>query len=136
MGKPIGNLEEKRGHENLFLGGYKFGSRENPDMRCFSLFLQKVALYQLCEGTCRQPSFMVLWVELRSPLARPQHGHVFKDHVLGGHARPWSSSSGCAQQLSGGIWNTLPSHMGLLFLKPTLLVGNMERKEGVSCAAQ
>lgn len=77
MGKPIGNLEEKRGHENLFLGGYKFGSRENPDMRCFSLFLQKVALYQLCEGTCRQPSFMVLWVELRSPLARPQHGHVF-----------------------------------------------------------
>lgn len=86
MGKPLGNLEE-RGHENLFLGGYRFGSRENPDMRCFSLFLQKVALYQLCEGTCRQPSFMVLWVELRSPLARPQHGHVFpKDHVPRGRA--------------------------------------------------
>lgn len=32
-GKPLGNLEE-RGYDNLFLGRYKFGSRENPDMRC------------------------------------------------------------------------------------------------------
>lgn len=37
--------------------------------------------------------------------------------------------SGCAQLLSGGIWNILPSHMGLLFLKPTLLVGNMEERK-------
>jgi hypothetical protein len=44
--------------------------------------------------------------------------------------------SGCAQQLSGGIWNILLSHMGLLFLKPMLFVGNMGRKEDVSCAAQ
>lgn len=44
--------------------------------------------------------------------------------------------SGCAQQLSGGIWNILLSHMGLLFLKPTLFVGNMGRKEDVLCAAQ
>lgn len=37
----------------------------------FSLFLQKVALYQLCEGAHGPPSFVVLWVGLRGPLARP-----------------------------------------------------------------
>lgn len=88
---------------------------------------------------------MVLWVGLRSFLARPQHGHVFPQGSCS-----WRAGSeltlevtslvllirGCTQQLSGRIWNILPSHMGLLFLKPTLLVGNMERKEGVSCAAQ
>lgn len=56
----------------------------------FSLFLKKVALYQLCEGARSPPSFMVLWVGLRSPLARTQQGHVAWIMFLEG--TPWSSS--------------------------------------------
>lgn len=56
----------------------------------FSSFLQKVALYQLCEGARSPSSFMVLWVGLRSPLAGPRQGHVAWIMFLEGTA--WPSS--------------------------------------------
>lgn len=47
------------------------GSRENPDMRCFSLFLQKVALYQLCEGHADSLASWCCGLGLRSPWPDP-----------------------------------------------------------------
>lgn len=133
MGKPLGNLEE-RGHENLFLGGYRFGSRENPDMRCFSLFLQKVALYQLCEGTCRQPSFMVLWVELRSPWPDPSTA-MSSPRIMFLEVAPlvllkWLCTA--------ALWRRL-EHSALTHgtaLPEAHTARGKHGKEGVSCAAQ
>lgn len=55
------------------------------------------------------------------------------DHVPGGHTLVLLLS-GCAQQLSGGIWSILPSHMELLSLKTPCSWETW--KDGVPRAAQ
>lgn len=88
----------------------------------------------------------VLWVRTEEPhpgqtTARPYLSPRIM--FLEGRAQAGSSGhpvlvltmSGHAQQLSGGIWNILSSHLRLSFLKSTLHMGNMERREGVSHAA-